>query len=100
MPVARPRQYYVLLSLDAPPRILDGSDAARKAGVFGNGFTTLTDAQEYVAWWQYERQTEHVMSPRYVPTHMRIKRATYYRPGDDQPYLTYGDPPPAHPWQT
>jgi hypothetical protein len=98
--MARPRKYYVLLSLDAPPQILTGSDAARKAGHYGYGYKTLTDAQEYIAWWQYERQIEHAMSERYITKQMRVQRTTYYRPGEETPYLAYGDPPPSSPWQT
>lgn len=98
--MARPRKYYVLLSLDAPPEIIDGSDAARKAGHFGYGYKTRQAAEEDAAWWQYERKTEHVMSERYVPKYMRIQRTCYYRPGDEEPYLTYGDPPPSSPWRT
>src|SRR5690606_18819573 len=88
--MARPRKYYVLLSLDHPPKILNGSDAARKAGVFAYGYKTLTNAQEYIAWWQYERQAGPPRSERYVPKHLRPQRTCYYRPGDDEPYLTYG----------
>ena len=97
--VARPRKYYVLLSLDAPPRIIDGSDAARQAGHFSHGYKTRHEAEEAAAWWQYERTT-YQPSERYVPKYLRPQRVSYYRPGDAEPYLSYGDRPPANIWQT